>query len=248
MKTDSRLALAKKIYSDLAIIIPKDKLALLADLVEDADFQIPSRESLSNLGLPTKVRNEMMRSLTNAQRDDLLALTMAIRSRVDDNESDPIEICCTGKGLGRECRSTWPALSDLLESAEDRIMIVGYDVRPGFKEIFDVIERKAVDGVRIDILVDDVGDKKELMKWFDRTSTNVQMWHRPKGPEKDISKLHIKCIIIDNRVCMFGSANLTYSGLKTNIEMNLIIREKVTISEMQRILGIVRSGLEPCTR
>ena len=44
-----------------------------------------------------------------------------------------------------------------------------------------------------------------------------------------MSALHAKCVVVDNRVAFFGSANMTYHGMKGNIELNLIVRDKKSV-------------------
>ena len=61
----------------------------------------------------------------------------------------------------------------------------------------------------------------------------------PNFESKIIERLHAKIYISDNKFAIHGSANLTFGGLKTNIEQISILEEKNEVRELKKIFGYI---------
>lgn len=147
-----------------------------------------------------------------------------------------IEICWTGNTENRQIRKTGPALSELILSARKNILIVGYSININMKGIIKDLEKKSKEGVKLVFLIDKLTDKEEFLNWACKLPFPPELYDWPGDPNDPISSLHIKCVIIDEKKAMFGSANLTYHGLKGNRELGLILKDESLIKIILNLL------------
>lgn len=151
-----------------------------------------------------------------------------------------LEICWTGDTLNRNVRKTGPALCDLLYMAKRSILIVGYSIEPSAKDVMETLEEKSMDGVNITFMVDKLDKKANFLKWTENLVTPPELYTRPEDPDNRTSSLHIKCIVVDGKAVMFGSANMTYNGMKGNRELGLIIRDVSAVRTIIELLDELR--------
>jgi len=50
-------------------------------------------------------------------------------------------------------------------------------------------------------------------------------------------------VVVDEKVVMFGSANLTYYSMKGNIELGLIVKDENTVKKIVHLLQELRKKL-----
>ena len=147
-----------------------------------------------------------------------------------------VEICWTGDTQNRRVRKTGPALSSILFQAERSILIVGYSIETSAKDVMETLEKKSMEGVKLTFMVDRLDKKASFLEWAGKLATPPEMYTRPVDPRDSISSLHIKCIVVDEKIAMFGSANLTYHGMRGNRELGLIISD---ISSVRTIIELL---------
>lgn len=245
MKGRGAIESATRSFANLMALLSKEDSARLSELIQTQDYCKPPEFAIHSLLLPAGTAYIVHQHLSSlSEREEFVALAAMLSNQAYQMDEEPLEICCTGKGLEKYARSTWPVLMELLSGAQKEIVIAGYDVRPGFRPIFEVIERKATEGVAVTMLVDGIDKNEDLRGWLEGMPSNVKAYHRRKhsmGQEK----MHIKCVVVDDGPCLTGSTNLTFLGLKRNMEMNVVIKDKETIKRIKAILYEVRKGLEP---
>ncbi len=152
-----------------------------------------------------------------------------------------IEICWTGETQNRKVRKTGPALSSILSQAECNILIVGYSIEPSATDIMDMLEKKSREGVRLTFMINRLDEKKGFLEWTKRLDRRPELYTRPADFEDFSSSLHIKCIVVDNKVAMFGSANMTYHGMQGNRELGLIIRDVTAVKTIIELLDELKT-------
>ena len=157
--------------------------------------------------------------------------------------TNKIEICWTGPTKNRHIRLTGPALEELLYSAKKSIIIVGYSINIGIKDQLDFLVKKSREQVQLTFMIDRLHEKKDFLQWLKRLPMPAEVYDRPPDSEDDMSALHIKCIIVDEEKAMFGSANLTYHGIKGNIELGIIIEDQKIVKKIVDLLNELKMEL-----
>ena len=172
----------------------------------------------------------------------LLALAVALRVMESQARQVEIEVCWTGPKLDVPLRSTGPVIEQLVLQAQDRVLLAEFEITEGAQPILDLLEERVRSGVKVCFIVDRGEEKKALTEWAERFP-GVEVWSRPASADDPRSKLHIKSILVDGRVAVFGSANLTHYGLESNIEMGVIVRDSKVVSVAEEALIQLRRSL-----
>ena len=134
-----------------------------------------------------------------------------------------IEILVSGeKFVGGGYRTVNAVIEENIEAAETEIIIATY--RLTSEEIVSRLEGAAERGVRIKIVLDQIGEQPEKIR--KKIESMVTMY--PFTEVKDFFEntghhLHAKVIIFDRKKAIIGSANLTYSGMVENHEVGCLI-------------------------
>ncbi len=173
----------------------------------------------------------------------LLALAVALRVMGAQAMQPQVEVCWTGPKLDVPLRSTGPVIEQLVLQAQDRVLLAEFDITEGAQPILDLLEKRVLAGVKVCFIVDRGEEKKALMEWAKRFP-EVEVWSRPISPTDPLSKLHVKSILVDGRVAVFGSANLTHYGLQCNIEMGVVVRDPQVVTMAEEALLQLRRHLK----
>ena len=157
--------------------------------------------------------------------------------------TDQIEICWTGDTKNRHIRKTAPALSQMILSASRSILIVGYAISTNMKEIMKDLEAKSKEGVILTFMIDRLEDKRDFLDWARKLPYPPELYDRQEDPNAPMSSLHIKCVIVDGKKALFGSANLTYHGMKANRELGIIIKDESVVRTVVDLLEDLKEEL-----
>jgi cardiolipin synthase len=160
------------------------------------------------------------------------------------SRSHEVDAVWTGPDLKKsEMRRTEPVINEIISSAENELLIVGYWLVTNTTQIKSLIE-KLVQKSRAGIRIRFVFDPGEKSKGSDNFEALKKLW--PSGKEgtphevytwsKHMTeikskngfqydrKLHAKVIVADRNNALITSANLTHAGLLENLEMGLSIK------------------------
>ena len=109
--------------------------------------------------------------------------------------------------------------------------------------VMDKLVERNLRGVRLTLVLDKLDWKPELARWIHSLPSRPTVFYRPFDKEDWFSSMHIKCIIVDGKEAMFGSANLTKHGMQNNIEMNLAIRDEALVKEISMVVEALEQRL-----
>ena len=155
----------------------------------------------------------------------------------------PIEICWTGDTKNRHTRKTGAALSQLILSAKKSILIVGYAISTNMNEITKDLEAKSKEGVKLTFMINRLEEKRDFLDWARKLPYPPELYDKQEDPNAPMSSLHIKCVIVDGKKAMFGSANLTYHGMKANRELGIIIKDESVVRTVVDLLEELKEEL-----
>lgn len=160
-----------------------------------------------------------------------LALGTAIQVRRQViSEVPQLELVWTGPypPNGGTARPTASILQEMLVSAHKRILLVGYNLTAGSEFSVGVVQALAAAharGCEVTIALHDDGinhDKLEQLWPGALSRPRLLYWAERKVDS--MSSLHAKLLTVDGMDLLVTSANLTYHGLESNMEVGVRIR------------------------
>ena len=158
---------------------------------------------------------------------------------------DQVSLAVTGSGwLGDGVPAVERVLAELVASAHQEIMLTAYSITPGSDRIWGEFEQALSTGIRVAIVIDRLNEQHEDTRSL--LARLVRMY--PRGfslydfTGKDASTgLHAKVLVVDRRVALVGSANLSLRGMVTAHEMAAIVRGPTADRIAQRLDALIRS-------
>ncbi|MGH2395625.1 MAG: phospholipase D-like domain-containing protein [bacterium] len=173
--------------------------------------------------------------------------------RVDQLDRPKIEIAWTGPQAGGPLvRPTRLVIEEMLQGVHDfgDILVVGYSLTiPGGSAMDRVVrlleaasERKA--NVTLVLHRDESEENREgLMRAWSMTvkKPRILTWSPP--PDHPYPKLHAKVLVVDRIEALVGSANLTFHGLESNLELGLRVRGPQAAAIAERFDHLEASGV-----
>jgi cardiolipin synthase len=221
-----------------AIDLPADHLQLLAGHI--ADLQQPtvaSRHRASSLVPASRFKQAVIRiwSAWDTEHDiDGKTLALMLRSAAAVASSmraaQSIDISWTGPTSAHvPVRLSSQALLDLIGEARSQLIVVSFAAYK-VASVTDAFRFAANRGVDVRLILEtaeDSGGKlsKDAADAFRELHDLVSFWVWPKKrrPEGGAS-MHVKAVVVDGRVALVTSANLTGHALERNMELGLIVR------------------------
>lgn len=145
-----------------------------------------------------------------------------------------------GSGLG----SIETALYQLLQQANDEVIIVAYTISGSAADLFSRLGTLLERGIKITILVNRYTQQsppmRQKLRTLHRAYAHLLSLYSfdPDNPQAD---LHAKIILVDRKRALVGSANLSTRGLMDNHELDLVV-EGPTVHDIVRAINqILRS-------
>ena len=144
---------------------------------------------------------------------------------------------------GVPTRDTGVVFRSLVQEAQEEIFLTSYALYRGRELLEPVYERmKSVPGLAVRMVLDvsrpyqDTTHSEVLVERFRKDFTTKHwpwkpmpdVWFDPRGMALDPAQkavLHAKCVIIDRRVALVSSANLTHAAQQKNIEAGVLVRD-----------------------
>ncbi|OKI17101.1 endonuclease [Nocardiopsis sp. TSRI0078] len=153
-------------------------------------------------------------------------------------------------------RSTAQALLEVVDEAREELVLMTYSARRR-EDIREALARAVERGVSVSAVVETLAGAGGAMSGEEPGQAftgieGVRLWHWPTGRRGARgAKMHGKLAVADRRVLLVSSANLTQSGVATNMEAGLLVRGGATprrvaehVAELQArgVLAPVRVG------
>jgi len=163
------------------------------------------------------------------------------RKALEDPES-LFDLVLSGPAVeGVPTRDTSAVMHQLIEDAEEEVILVGYAFYRGKKLFERLAQRMASDNLsvwfclNIDRKWKDTTRSPDIVRRFvsDFAKDNwpwdpkPEMYYDPRALEEGGGKkasLHAKCLIVDRKVAMITSANFTEAAQERNIEVGIIVQ------------------------
>jgi phosphatidylserine/phosphatidylglycerophosphate/cardiolipin synthase-like enzyme len=198
--------------------------SLKTDIIADEILEILLTEEIDDKSLNSILREHFC-TLSEAKIDDL---TMIISRLVDKNKGDSVEIVSTTPvSFKLKNRKTYPVLKEAIMSAQRSITLTGYSISDHFDELLNLINQKSKQGVSVELFLNNYEDMKQVFNDIDIKNKSFFKVFNYSGVEgDDMASLHAKTLVVDQKRVFISSANLSYHGMISNIEIGVLIESQ----------------------
>jgi phosphatidylserine/phosphatidylglycerophosphate/cardiolipin synthase-like enzyme len=165
----------------------------------------------------------------------LITTLLAVRatSVAIQAEAPSVSLVWTGPvSLPGSTRPTSSTLIDLIDHAQQEIVIVGYTLAISARRIIEHLAQAQQRGVQVVLIVDRMEENQlipVLKSCWPLDKELPLLYTRQASPNDPKSALHAKAVIVDSRSILATSANLSYHGLAGNIELGLLVEGLVAL-------------------
>jgi hypothetical protein len=173
--------------------------------------------------------------------------------RIEKLDRPDIEIVWTGPDAeGPLVRPTRLVIEEMLRNAREagEILLVGYAFTApqgsAMEGVIDLLEEAARKHARVTLVLhkDEENQARPLVEemWdvFVK-KPRVMTWSPPK--DHQFTKLHAKVLVVDRIEMLVGSANFTFLGLESNLELGLRVRGPQAAAVAERFDHLIASGV-----
>ncbi|GAA2950309.1 MULTISPECIES: DISARM system phospholipase D-like protein DrmC [Streptomyces] len=130
---------------------------------------------------------------------------------------------------GVPVRATAQVLVEVIDEARDELLAMTYAARP-YRALTRALTEATARGVRAHVVVETLAGARGLLSGREPAGAfasvpGLHLWHWVRDPAADFaSRQHAKLAVADRRVLFLGSANLTESAARRNIEAGVLVR------------------------
>lgn len=192
------------------------------------------------------VRARLQHRFPEASPDLLLLLclqSLSVQRANNENQLVDAELVATLPGkLVSEVRPTSFVVKKMLASARSEVIAIGYEIKD---EDVIVALHEASEHARV-ILVCDRGrgcGHALLAGWPAHTTPPIVYQDRLRDDAAPHASMHGKALLVDTAELLITSANLTYHGMRGNIEFGIRIRGVPAVEAGAIFQQLVRSEL-----
>lgn len=144
-------------------------------------------------------------------------------------------------------RSTVSVLLDLIDRAQQEIVIVGYIITDASSIVFEHLAVAQKRGVQVVLVGDRLEEKLDVLRaCWPHGQRLPTLYSRVETPADPRSALHAKLAVADQRYLLVTSANLTYHGLAGNIEIGLELEGQIAAEVVALLNRLIAENV--CTR
>lgn len=207
----------------------------IAGLIKDATENYLVNEDDSSF---TNAIIELKKSFSDCSEKEIMDILNICVQLYSAKQAEHIELVLTAPDSFRvKALRTKETLRKLIENAEKSLTITGYAVSEYFSDVLDMFIRKSQQGVYVRLYINDMEKQKSsLERLLAYRSRFLQVYEYQKQEEDKMAALHAKIIVSDARRALVSSANLSYHGMKGNIEMGFLIESSDKAKQIEQIL------------
>lgn len=234
---DTRLFIVEQVQQ-IAIDLPANHVHVLADRLQNVrQPSAAERHQVVGLVAAPRFRNAVTSLWTTWEKvPDLDGSTIALMLRSAASvssklrASQSIDIAWTGPSSAHvPVRMTAQVLVDLIDEARTQIIVVSFAAYK-VAAVADALRNAVERGVDIKLILETEEDSGgrlsvDAADAFAELHQTVTFWVWPgaQRPQQGAA-MHAKAVVVDGRVALVTSANLTGAALEKNMELGLVVR------------------------
>lgn len=146
-------------------------------------------------------------------------------------------------------RATAQVLVEVIDEAREELLAMTYAARP-YPALTRALTEASARGVRTHVVVETLAGAHGLLSGREPADAfasvpGLRLWHWAREPaEHGHSRLHAKLAVADRRTLLLGSANLTESAARRNIEAGVLVSGGEAPRRVaEHIVGLQRLGV-----
>lgn len=227
--------------ADLVALLTPSTVGALATALEDGEISLDSSavgvDAVRGVGPDAARCAAVLQAIPPNVGAAAVALALrtanALRTRDQPGRAE-IEIVWTGpQSPGTLMRPTGAVIEEMLRKARasGEILVVGYSLTAAdgtlMRGVIDLLAAASRRGAAVVFVLHRDDEERNKANLIDAWSVFVRkptvLTWRP-GPEHPYTKLHAKALVVDRMDLLVTSANLTFHGLESNLELGLRLR------------------------
>lgn len=198
-------------------------------------------ENYSITGVNTQfdqVIMELRNYFTNCSDEELTDIISLCMKMYSSKKIEHADLVLTAPDSFRvKTLKTRETMEKIIENTEKSLTITGYSISDYFSELLDVIINKSQQGVYVRLYVNDIEKQKDALdRLIAYRSRFLQIYEYQKQEDDKMSALHAKLIVSDVKKSLVSSANLSYHGMKGNIEMGFLIESHDKAKQIEEVM------------
>jgi cardiolipin synthase A/B len=137
--------------------------------------------------------------------------------------------------------STFQAMQSIIDSAQSSLFLVFWAITDEALPLVESIAARARDGVRVTFcLHDGKGRVETLTKLWPKDAPEPRLYLPNRRTWKE-GNLHAKLIVADGKSALVTSANLTGWATDRNLEVGVVVDERMARELYEYLLNLLRS-------
>jgi phosphatidylserine/phosphatidylglycerophosphate/cardiolipin synthase-like enzyme len=162
-------------------------------------------------------------------------------------KTDRVSLAVTGLGwLGGGVPAVERTLTELLAGAQQEILLTAYSMTPGTGRVWEALEAALATGIRCTLIAHRIdeqhSDLRALLLELRRRYPDPFSLYDFQGTDRS-DVLHAKILVVDRRVALVGSPNLTFHGMMSAHELAVVVRGPAAEAIAGRIDRLLHSYL-----
>ncbi|MGG2016461.1 phospholipase D-like domain-containing protein [Bacillus sp. S10(2024)] len=187
------------------------------------------------------MKNKMRRIFPNLSDSEIGAMLLLSKLSHDEKEkTGHVEFVATlPTEINTNFRKTISVIRQILNEAEDNILLTGYAVSDFFSEIIEVLVAKSNLGIEVNFYIDNnIKTVNFIKNNLLKHESKIKVYCYKKND--DFSSLHAKVIAVDSKKAFVSSSNLSYNGIINNIEIGNLIEDE-SVGKINILFSELRS-------
>lgn len=213
--------------AELAESLPHDDVRQLAHACRAGRAGLHNFEAQA-AGIAVRAASRRLRLHLADDRDGHYAaglLLGAARARRQHRDDQRVDVVWTGPASGiHTSRLTSAVVSELVDSAEHELLLVSYATFPP-ASLSAALQAAVARGVEVTLLLEQPATNPQYHGSTAFPALHATRLFWPLGSRESGASLHAKIIVVDRKIALVGSANLTSHAFEKNLECGILLRE-----------------------
>lgn len=152
-------------------------------------------------------------------------------------EAEKAELAITAPiSFKLKARKINEVITNMIQDSQKSITLTGYSLSDYFSEMIDLIISKSQQGIYVRLYLNDYEKHKtNLKRLMDLRTKHLRVFDYQKQDD-EMAALHAKTIVVDEKELLVSSANLSYHGMKGNVEMGIRLVSEDKAKQVESLL------------
>lgn len=171
---------------------------------------------------------------------ELAGLLEGVRRAREQAPPRPTVVWTGPELAGGSHRLTGAVVAQLVDEASATVLLVSFALHEE-PQLSQALRRATSRGVGVTVLGERKQDNPSYhgpSNAFSELPITRYSWPASRRPEG--ASLHAKLLVVDHRIALVGSANITQSAMEKNLECGLILRDPASARELESHLEELR--------